>query len=279
MSENILESNKLYELWAWYEANRKRVHVWAFVVTLVGVIVAYAVWSAGQKQLHANTAIFRLGEPLSVIARGEASAEDMAKVAEKYEGTSAAERALMQSGALYFQEKEYQKALDTFTQFSQKHPQSNLAGSAAYGIAVCQDALGKDEEALVAYQALIQNQKYPTLADLAKINIASIYESKGQLDKAVLLYDEISKTLHRSWASMAMSRARAIRLDHPELEKKPEVAQPTVTPNVGLAPATSVTPTAKESVPPMLERPADPVQKAPAEAAPAPTTATPEPKE
>jgi TolA-binding protein len=111
------------------------VHVWAFVVTLVGVIVAYAIWSAGQKQLHANTAIFRLGEPLSVIARGEASAEDMAKVAEKYEGTSAAERALMQSGALFFQEKEYQKALDTFTQFSQKHPQSSLAGSAAYGVA------------------------------------------------------------------------------------------------------------------------------------------------
>jgi hypothetical protein len=56
---------------------------------------------------------------------------------------------------------------------------------------------------LVAYQGLIQ--KYPNLADLAKINMASIYESKGQLDKAVLLYDEISKTLHRSWASMAMT--------------------------------------------------------------------------
>jgi len=276
MSENILESNKLYELWAWYEANRKRVHVWAFVITLVGVIVAYAIWSAGQKQLHANTAIFRLGEPLSVIARGEASAEDMAKVAEKYEGTSAAERALMQSGALYFQEKEYQKALDTFTQFSQKHPKSNLAGSAAYGIAVCQDALGKDEEAMVAYQGLIQ--KYPSLADLAKINMASIYESKGQLDKAVLLYDEISKTLHRSWASMAMSRARAIRLDHPELEKKPEVAQPTITPNVNLAPAASETPAAKESVPPMLVRPTEPAQNSSTEA-PAPATAAPEPKE
>lgn len=276
MSENILESNKLYELWAWYEANRKRVHVWAFVVTLVGVIVAYAIWSAGQKQLHANTAVFLLGEPLSVIARGEASAEDMAKVAEKYEGTSAAERALMQSGALFFQEKEYQKALDTFTQFSQKHPKSNLASSSAYGIAVCQDALGKDEEALVAYQELIQ--KYPNLADLAKINMASIYESKGQLDKAVLLYDEISKTLHRSWASMAMSRARAIRLDHPELEKKPEVAQPTITPNVNLAPVTSEAPAVKESVPSMLARPAEPVQNS-STGAPAPAMVATEPKE
>ncbi|MDI9401892.1 MAG: tetratricopeptide repeat protein [Limisphaerales bacterium] len=277
MSENILESGKLYELWAWYEANRKRVHTWAAIITLVGVAVAYAIWSAEQKQMNANTALFRLGEPLNIIAGGEVPAESLLKMAEQYAGTSASERAAAQAGALLFQAGEYQKALDTFTEFSQKYPKSDLAASAAYGIAVSQDALGKDEEALMAYQSVIQ--KYPLLADLSKINMASIYESKGELDKAVLLYDEISKTLHRGWASMAMSRAREIRLEHPELEKKPEIAQPAITPQVEL-PVTSIeeTPTLQESVPPMLERPVEMEEAPPAEATPSTTEAA-EPEE
>ena len=78
---------------------------------------------------------------------------------------------------------------------------------------------------------------------------------------------------------MAMSRAREIRLEHPELEKKPEIAQPAITPQVEL-PVTSIeeTPTLQESVPPMLERPVEMEEAPPAEATPSTTEAA-EPEE
>ena len=195
MSENILESSKLYELWAWYEANRKRVHLWATIILIVGIAIAYAVWSAKQKQLNANNAVFLLGEPVSVIADGKVPGDELMKVADKYKGTSAAERALLEAGSAYFNAGEYQKAEDAFKRFQSEYPGSDMKNIAAYGLAVCLDAAGKDDEALSAYQTLSRENNAVALQ--AKMNMAAIYQSKGDNEQAVEIYREISSS-HQS---------------------------------------------------------------------------------
>ena len=247
MSENILESSKLYELWAWYEANRKRVHLWATIILIVGIAIAYAVWSAKQKQLNANNAVFLLGEPVSVIADGKVPGDELMKVADKYKGTSAAERALLEAGSAYFNAGDYQKAEDTFKRFQSEYPGSDMKNIAAYGLAVCLDASGKDDEALSAYQTLSRENNAVALQ--AKMNMAAIYQSKGDNEQAVEIYREISSTHQSSWAGKAYAQVRKMETRFPELVKKPEPPKTETTANK--APATSV------KVPPMLAAPAE----------------------
>ena len=246
MSENILESSKLYELWAWYEANRKRVHLWATIILIVGIAIAYAVWSAKQKQLNANNAVFLLGEPVSVIADGKVPGDDLMKVADKYKGTSAAERALLEAGSAYFNAGEYQKAEDAFKRFQSEYPGSDMKNIAAYGLAVCLDAAGKDDEALSAYQTLSRENNAVALQ--AKMNMAAIYQSKGDNEQAVEIYREISSSHQSSWAGKAYAQVRKMEARFPELVKKPE---PPKTETTAKAPETSV------KVPPMLAAPAE----------------------
>ena len=242
MSENILESSKLYELWAWYEANRKRVHLWVTIILIVGIAIAYAVWSAKQKQLNANNAVFLLGEPVSVIADGKVPGDELMKVADKYKGTSAAERALLEAGSAYFNAGEYQKAEDAFKRFQSEYPGSDMKNIAAYGLAVCLDAAGKDEAALSAYQTLSRENNAVALQ--AKMNMAAIYQSKGDNEQAVEIYREISSTHQSSWAGKAYVQVRKMETRFPELVKKPEPPKTETTANK--APETSV------KVPPML---------------------------
>ncbi|MBR5738307.1 MAG: tetratricopeptide repeat protein [Verrucomicrobia bacterium] len=251
MSENILESSKLYELWAWYEANRKRVHLWATIILIVGIAIAYAVWSAKQKQLNANNAVFLLGEPVSVIADGKVPGDELMKVADKYKGTSAAERALLEAGSAYFNAGEYQKAEDAFKRFQSEYPGSDMKNIAAYGLAVCLDAAGKDEAALSAYQTLSRENNAVALQ--AKMNMAAIYQSKGDNEQAVEIYREISSTHQSSWAGKAYAQVRKMETRFPELVKKPEPPKTETTANK--APETSV------KVPPMLAAPAEETAK------------------
>lgn len=251
MSENILESSKLYELWAWYEANRKRVHLWATIILIVGIAIAYAVWSAKQKQLNANNAVFLLGEPVSVIADGKVPGDELMKVADKYKGTSAAERALLEAGSAYFNAGEYQKAEDAFKRFQSEYPGSDMKNIAAYGLAVCLDAAGKDDEALSAYQTLSRENNAVALQ--AKMNMAAIYQSKGDNEQAVEMYREISSAHQSSWAGKAYAQVRKMETRFPELVKKPEPPKTETTANK--APETAV------KVPPMLAAPAEETAK------------------
>lgn len=251
MSENILESSKLYELWAWYEANRKRVHLWATIILIVGIAIAYAVWSAKQKQLNANNAVFLLGEPVSVIADGKVPGDDLMKVADKYKGTSAAERALLEAGSAYFNAGEYQKAEEAFKRFQSEYPGSDMKNIAAYGLAVCLDAAGKDDEALSAYQTLSRENNAVALQ--AKMNMAAIYQSKGDNEQAVEMYREISSAHQSSWAGKAYAQVRKMETRFPELVKKPEPPKTETTANK--APETAV------KVPPMLAAPAEETAK------------------
>lgn len=251
MSENILESSKLYELWAWYEANRKRVHLWATIILIVGIAIAYAVWSAKQKQLNANNAVFLLGEPVSVIADGKVPGDELMKVADKYKGTSAAERALLEAGSAYFNAGEYQKAEDAFKRFQSEYPGSDMKNIAAYGLAVCLDAAGKDDEALSAYQTLSRENNAVALQ--AKMNMAAIYQSKGDNEQAVEMYREISSAHQSSWAGKAYAQVRKMETRFPELVKKPEPPKTETTANKA--------PEAAVKVPPMLAAPAEETAK------------------
>lgn len=251
MSENILESGKLYELWAWYESNRKKINTWATVVVLVGIAVAYTVWSAEQKQEKASMALFGLGEPTVVIAKGNVPGADFMKIAEQYPGTSAAERALVEGGVAFFSQADYEKAEKTFSDFLKRFPSSPFVSTAAYGIAACLDAQGKNDAAVAEYQKVIKT--YPLQADQAKLALAAVYEGTGDFQKAYDLYDELTKNYSAAWARSAYSRKYSLEQRHPEVKEKPvEAAAPAA---VEAVPASIAAPV--EEVPANVAAPAE----------------------
>jgi len=257
MSENVLESGKLYELWGWYLTNRKRVHTWAIIIFVVGVSIAYAIWSSGQKQINANTALFRLDRPLSAVTSGKVSGDEFLKVANQYKGTAAAERAYIDAAAAYFNAGEYQKANDTFAAFKKEYSSSDYISTADFGLAVCLDALGMEDKALAEYDNVIV--KYPMLAGKANLSKAQIYIDKGDNKKAYEVYQEMTKGPGMNgYASQAYALMRQLQTQDPSVLEKPEEPKPAVT-AAPAAPATEATPVKVE---------AKPAEKAP-EAAPA----------
>jgi tetratricopeptide (TPR) repeat protein len=68
----------------------------------------------------------------------------------------AAEQELLNQGKILMFDKKYEEARAVFQKFTVEYPRSNLAPQAYYFAARCQQALGKNEAALRAYELFIQ---------------------------------------------------------------------------------------------------------------------------
>jgi tetratricopeptide (TPR) repeat protein len=71
----------------------------------------------------------------------------------------AGEQELLNQGKILMFDKKYEEARAFFQKFAAEYPKSNLVPQAYYFAARCQQALGKNEDALRAYELFIQ--KYP----------------------------------------------------------------------------------------------------------------------
>jgi hypothetical protein len=106
---------------------------------------------------------------------------------------------------------------------------SSLAAIASFGVAVCNDALGKTNEAFQAYQEVISRHAASAVASQAKLAMADLYVARGEPAQALRLCDDLAST---AWAREAAMRRERLLLRHPELAAKddsasmPEVSMP-----------------------------------------------------
>ena len=89
---------------------------------------------------------------------------------------------------------------------------------AALGVACSLDAMDKVEEAMSAYQRVINQYPAEPAAARARLHLAIIHEHRQQPEQALRLYDELNKPAAFGSIAMESNRRRErLLLKHPQL--------------------------------------------------------------
>lgn len=242
MSSEVTDSTAIYEIWAWFEVNKKRLITAAVVVAVLAFFISLAIYLKKQKEIEASAALIRLATQSQVDAKETAPA-DILKIVSNYPSTAAAERASLEAATAYFGEQKYSEALDQFKRFQSTYPDSRLMPQAALGVAASLEASNKIDEAMKAYQDVVTRYGSDSVAAQAKFSLGRLNEDKKQYEQALKYYQELtsSATSRSFWNSEAADRTQLLLAQFPNLAPKPVVpVMPTtnaVAPNVTPAPA------------------------------------------
>lgn len=213
------ESTWFYELLAWVQDHTKQV-IAGGVAVVAAIFLGYTYqWHSEQQELAASTALLEVTQTSGEKLPAPGS---LARVAEEYGSTSAAERALLLEAASLYETGEYASAQQAFDRFVQEQSGSLLAPIAALGAAASLDAQAQEAEAIAAYQKVISAYPDQPVAGRARLNLAAIYAAQDKPAEALKLYDQLTQGTGFSSAAMqAMSRRQELLAAHPELAPQP----------------------------------------------------------
>jgi tetratricopeptide (TPR) repeat protein len=184
------------------------------------------------------------------------------QIISRFEGTNAGTTACLLLADAQRKEGKYAESNMTLQKFVDKHPTHELAPAARMAMAANLQSLGRNDEALAAYQRVSGDYPKSFEAPAALIAQISFLKAKGQNDAARRACETILSQYPRSiWAGEAMGELRQLK--------------PAMPP--GSAPGLPGEPSlgAKNTPPPLLARPPAPPPPMPAGAAP---SAPPAPK-
>lgn len=221
-SKGTQREKDIYDLLAWLEVNKAKVATIAVVLVVIGFAIATIRYMREQTELRASGELLALRPSLTPSTNTPpVTASALAKVAQEYSGTAAAERAkILAAGALYTEGK-YAEAEAAFKAFQTEFPNSEWRATAAYGVATAQEAQNKSE-AVGSYQSVATGFARSAVADDAKLALARIHEQKNQPADALRIYNELlapragapeGEPPHR----VASQRKDALLRAHPEL--------------------------------------------------------------
>lgn len=215
MEQKVAGLTVFEQAWAWFEANKKLVAWGAAIVAVVGLFVAYYVWSQRENEVSAGQALSDALVSDLTDGRTE-SADAYLKVAANHPGTSAGARALLAAAAALFAQGNFAAAQTQFQKFSREFPDSPFRGQALLGVAASLDAQAKPDEAARAYKELIDRHPGDVVVPQAKFALARIYESQNRLKEARALYEDVSRTQsHSSLGNEASVKAEELRSKQP----------------------------------------------------------------
>jgi predicted negative regulator of RcsB-dependent stress response len=232
MQPDTTDSTWVYEILAWFEANRKRVLITASALVALGLVIYVYLWSREQTEMAASKALLGLRAISGPEDKPAAAASEFLQVARSYRATRAGERALLLAAGNLFAESKYAEAQQQFEKFLSDYGDSSLAPIAKYGLAASLDAQDNTNGALAAYQEVIA--KYPTdpVAGKAKLALAGFHEAKNQPEQALKIYDELIKPATMSGvAGEAASRREVLLRQHPNLAPTNQPARPKPAPS------------------------------------------------
>jgi predicted negative regulator of RcsB-dependent stress response len=244
MSSDASESTLQFDLLSWFELNRKRI-VWG-IVTVVVAIAAFLFlrWRSAESEVSASTAVLKASGALTPGSRtNPVSSAVLLQLAGAHSGTRAAERAQLLGAGALFAEGKFAESQAQFEAFRQKHGDSPLVPTAAFGVACAVDAQGKTNEAVAAYQAVITQFSTESIANQARLGKARLHEAMNQPEQALALYDELAKPgAFTPSAQEAMGRREALLARNPSLVK-PATNAPSLVPEATpIPPGSPLTP-------------------------------------
>ena len=203
----------IHQLLGWFDNHKKQTVQGATAVVLIGVVVAYLFWNQGQKEDNAN-------RELSKLMNSQANADGFLRLVGQYPNTIAGGNALLMAGRILFLTGRYPEAQSQFQKFRQNYRTSPFADAASLGVAACLDAMGKMDDAIGAYESLIQSHPHEMVVIQCQFALARLYESQNKLDKAVGYYDVVAREDGAgTFGAEAGIRAHELLALHPTLAK------------------------------------------------------------
>jgi tetratricopeptide (TPR) repeat protein len=186
------------EATAFYEKNRKIIHIVAgSLVVLVLAVVVYTKNRAADEE----KASAELGKVLTYFDRGqyglaidgvtESNIQGLKSIAESYSGTRSGELAAFYLASAYYEQGNYQEALQYFEDFDP--PGDMLVAARLSGIAACQEALGHYGEAAAEYETAANAGKEDISSAEYLFHAARNYSLAGEKEKAKGLLTRLKK--------------------------------------------------------------------------------------
>ena len=209
----------MLELLAWIEIHKKKLIAGVIVLAAVGFGIYVHLVRQKERETEAAQALMekRPAAGASATTPRMTPAEYL-EVARKYPGTSAAEQAELLAARGLFTEGQYAEAQTRFEKFAADHRGGERVADAQYGVAACLDARKENKQALAKYQEVATRYPSRAVVPFAQLASARIYETTGQPELALKIYDEIPRAKFPTVLSgEARMRREALLQKYPNL--------------------------------------------------------------
>jgi predicted negative regulator of RcsB-dependent stress response len=180
-----------FKVWPQIEANKNKIFGATIVVVVVIFGYSFYSWQHNQNQIEAGDALTQALISTPQTADATTIASTYLDVSTQYPGTPAGERALIQGAAALFVAGKYADAQTDFQQYVNSYPDGEFAGQASLGVAKCQDALGKADQAAGSYQHIIDNSADPQAVIEAKFSLARLDVDNHNYPEAMRLFQDV----------------------------------------------------------------------------------------
>jgi predicted negative regulator of RcsB-dependent stress response len=239
----LSSTDPVLETQVFWDRHKKEV-----IAVLIIALLAAIAW--GGYRLYSD----RRDDAASAMLTSAKTAADYQKVIAQYPGTPAGAAAYLFLADQQRKENKFSEANTTLQSFVEKYPKHQLRGTARMAIASNLESLGKNDEALAAYQRLAADDPQGFTAPVALISQVRLLKAKNQNEEAQRVCETILTKYRESL--VAGEATRQLKILRPPVEAIP-----------------SPTPASTVNVPPLLQRPPDlPTAKAPAAVPPAGNT-------
>lgn len=188
---------------------------------------------------------------------GAKTPADFQKVIADYSSTAAGASAYLLLAEAQRNEKKFAEANTTLQTFLDKYPGHELVGTARMAIAGNLEALGKNEDALTAYQRLVAADPHGFTAPVALYSQIHLFKQKNQIEEA----RKICETIMTQYRESRLAPDAGYQL---RLLKLPEAPAPALSPAATAPPP----PAAAPSAPPPAQSVAPAAPPAPKSSAP-----------
>jgi predicted negative regulator of RcsB-dependent stress response len=249
MESDVTQSALFYKLWAWGDKNRKQILYGLIGLAVVGIIAAFWLAHANEKQKEANAALAQLTNRTVTGSGQPPTADAYLKVAADYPDSDAAQRALLLAAGNLFTEGKYDVAMAHFQKFIKDYNSSPFAGQAALGIASCYDAMGKTNDAISGYQGVLQRYGDQNVEPQARLRIGKLLEAQGKYREARDAYENLARkyqgTMMGSEGFTLYQELNTAHPDAPVVNPAAATSVPTIsmpTAPAATAPSTSAVP-------------------------------------
>ncbi len=206
-----VQSSPALDFLTWLEVNKSRL-IQVGVGALVVLLAAYIwIYQRDQAETDASDALFGVQVPAAGAGSKPVTASDLRRVASQHKDTAAGERAALLGASVLFAEGKFNEAKADFEKFLVDYPNSLLSATASLGVATSLDSLNEGDNAIAQYRKVIVNYPNDLVAAQARLAQAALHESKGQIEEARKLYDQLTGVAQAGfWREEAVSRREAL---------------------------------------------------------------------
>ena len=171
------------------------------ILTAVGIIA----WRLQEDQVNRQAT-----SRLAAVAH---SIDSLQAVVHDFPGTDAALIAFIELADIYFQQGQWEPAMQCYQTIVDRYPSSPFVPSAFIGLAAIAEAEGKVKEAIQVYQSIASNFPHSFQVPQAQFTVARLQEENGQFLEARKSYEELlAKHPKSAWKNEAVARLQKLNL-------------------------------------------------------------------